>query len=90
MRAPTPREAAPDFLAGPPSPLTRRLIREGVASPRVLTTGGRLGLLLGALRDIANDMPGVRATAKRAAMRERALLALQEAEQAFAMRDAAE
>ena len=60
------------------SPLARRLIEDGLR-PRPTPEPplyGRIGLLLGALRDIANDMPGTPAPAKRAKMRERALSAI--------------
>lgn len=53
------------------SPLTRRLIAEG-CKPTLTPDGGKMGLLIGALRDIANDMPGVRAVHKRTEMRLRA------------------
>jgi hypothetical protein len=53
------------------SPLTRKLVADG-CEPTITADGGKMGLLMGALRDIANDMPGVRAVHKRTAMRERA------------------
>lgn len=62
------------------SPLTRRLIAEGL-EPTITPYGGKMGLLIGALRDIAQDMPGVRATHKRTAMRQRAEKALIEVDE---------
>jgi hypothetical protein len=63
-------------------------ITAGEAVARALSQGGRLGILAGALREIAQDMPGVRAPHKRTAMRERAERALQELEQSIAIGDA--
>lgn len=71
----------------PVSNLTKRLINEGLEKTAV--TGGRLGILAGALRDIARDMPGVRAVHKRAEMQKRAERALQEFEHSMAIGDSA-
>jgi hypothetical protein len=81
-------------LGDAPSELTKRLIAEGCA-PKVAPAapdplGGRHGLALGALRDIANDMPGVRAAHKRTAMRQRAEQTLRELCGVSAHREAAE
>jgi hypothetical protein len=54
------------------SPLTRKLVADGCEPTITADGGGKMGLLIGALRDIANDMPGVRAVHKRTEMRLRA------------------
>lgn len=70
------------------SPLTHRIgseppkvegfVTAGEALAAALSKGGRLGILAGALREIAEDTPGVRAVHKRTAMRKRAEQALSE------------
>lgn len=71
--------------------LSRKLVEDGLKgarAPLANLKGGLSGALIGALREIAADMPGVRAPQKRAAMRERAERALQELEHALSLRDA--
>ena len=76
---PTPPQ--PTRGLGEHTALSRKLVVDGL-TPQTAPApeGGRMGVLIGALRDIANDMPGVRAVHKRTAMRERALAALRELE----------
>jgi hypothetical protein len=86
-----PTPPRPGLTLGSPATPEPGLQRAGDVLAEALANlplSGRMGILAGALQDIAADMPGVRAVHKCAAMRERAVEALEQLNHAIANGDA--